>query len=203
VGSSARSKPVSRALHLQLGKRSYAETLSLQRRLHLAGKGIGVICVERGGDITYHGPGQLVCYPIVDLRDYGRDIKRYINRLEEAAIETLSTFGISGSRREGYPGVWVDGRKVASIGVYVRRWVTMHGIALNVATDPSHFAMIKPCGLNVEAISISEILGRPVDLAEVIPVFVSKLASLFGWELEEGEPGSFLEEDEAEPARLD
>lgn len=241
MASSARSKPVSRAIHLPLGKRSYAETLSIQRRLHarrllgeipdlaitvehepvftigrsgsianviahpaaLKREGIEVVAVERGGDITYHGPGQLVCYPIVDLRDHGRDIKLYIDRLEGAAVETLAAFGIAGSHRDGYPGVWVDGRKVASIGVYVRRWVTMHGIAINVATDPSHFAMIKPCGLDVEAISISEILDRPVAMAEVTYVFVSRLAALFGWELEEGEVGSLLEKDEAEPARLD
>jgi len=164
-------------------------------------EGIGVVTIERGGDITYHGPGQLVAYPIVDLRDRGRDIRCYIRLLEKAAIDTLSSFGINGSRREGHPGVWVDGRKIASIGVYVRRWVTMHGIALNIATDPAHFAMIRPCGLDVQAVSMADLLGRPVDLAEVIPVFVSKLASLFDWELEEAGVEELLEG--YEPTGLD
>lgn len=162
----------------------------------LAREGIEVIEVERGGDVTYHGPGQLVSYPIVDLRGYGRDIKGYIHRLEQAAIDTLASFGISGSRRPGHPGVWVDGRKIASIGVYVRRWVTMHGIALNVATDPAHFAMIRPGGLDVEAVSMSELIGRGVDLDEVRPVFLSKISSLFDWRLKETALDPLLEEDE-------
>jgi len=181
--------------------RSGSEGSILASRTLLKREGIEVIRVERGGDVTYHGPGQLVAYPIVDLRDRGRDVKGYIHLLEEAAIRTLSSFGIEGSRRNGYPGVWVKEGKIASIGVYVRRWVTMHGLALNVATDPAHFAMIKPCGLNVEAVSMSEILNRPVDLAEVIPVFVLKLASLFDWELEEAELDELLEE--YEPTGLD
>lgn len=181
--------------------RSGSEGSILASQASLKREGIELFPVERGGDVTYHGPGQLVAYPIVDLRDRGRDIKGYIRLLEEAAIRTLSSFGIEGSRRSGYPGVWAGGGKIASIGVYVRRWVTMHGIALNVATDPSHFAMIKPCGLDVQAVSMREVLDRPVDLEDVVPVFISELASLFDWELEEAELDELLEG--YEPTRLD
>jgi len=176
--------------------RSGSRSNILVSSAELEREGIEIVAVERGGDITYHGPGQLVAYPIVDLRSRDRDLRRYVRLLEEAAIDTLSSFGINGSRREGYPGVWAGGGKIASIGVYVRRWVTMHGIALNVATDPAHFAMIRPCGLDVQAVSMSELIGRGVDLDEVRPVFLSKISSLFDWRLEETGLDPLLEEDE-------
>jgi lipoic acid synthetase len=146
-------------------------------------EGIQLFEVERGGDITYHGPGQLVVYPIIDLRDYGRDVRAYVDRLEEATIRTLHAFGIEGRRESGHPGVWVDGRKVASIGVYVRRWITSHGLAINVDVDPRHFAMIRPCGLPVRAVSMAEVTEERSDVSEVRTRFLDEASALFGWSL--------------------
>jgi lipoate-protein ligase B len=153
-------------------------------------EGIEVFDIERGGDVTYHGPGQLVIYPIVDLRDHGRDVKRFVRWLEDAAIGTLKEMRIDGGRRDGFPGVWVGERKIASIGVYVRGWVTRHGLALNVAVNPAHFAMIRPCGLPVETVSIVQVLGRTVLMEQVRDLFLERLESLFDWELE---PSSLAE----------
>jgi len=147
-------------------------------------EGIEVFDVERGGDVTYHGPGQLVVYPIVDLREHGRDVKRFVAGLEATTIGTLDRLGIDAARRDGFPGVWVGDRKIASIGVYVRGWVTRHGLALNVAVNPSHFAMIRPCGLPIRTVSIAEIVGRAVPLGQVLERFVDGLRAEFGWDLD-------------------
>jgi len=143
--------------------------------------GIRVFEVERGGDITYHGPGQLVVYPILDLRGYGRDLRGYVERLEEATIRTLARFGIDGWRDSAMPGVWVDGGKIASIGVHVRRWITVHGLALNLDVNRDHFAMIRPCGLDVDAVSMSDLVDGAVDPATVRDAFLEEAADLFGW----------------------
>jgi lipoic acid synthetase len=146
-------------------------------------EGIEVFEVERGGDVTYHGPGQLVVYPIVDLREHGRDVKGFVRGLEDATIATLADLDIEAERRDGYPGVWVSNRKIASIGLYVNSWVTRHGLALNVAVNPAHFALIRPCGLSVETVSICDLLGRTVLLDRVRDVLLEQLAERFGWEL--------------------
>ncbi|MBU0595879.1 lipoyl(octanoyl) transferase LipB [Candidatus Bipolaricaulota bacterium] len=169
----------------------------LVERERLDAEGIGLCEVERGGDITYHGPGQLVVYPIVDLRQRGRDVKRFITDLEETAIRTLRVFGIDGGRRPGYPGVWVAAPpaalapgtyKIASIGVYVKQWVTRHGLALNVAVNPEHFAMIRPCGLDVAAVSTNDLLVRAVSLGRVRDAFLAEMAGVFGWAFETASP---------------
>ena len=147
-------------------------------------EGIEVFEVERGGDVTYHGPGQLVVYPIVDLREHDRDVKGFVRGLEDATIATLADLEIGAGREDGYPGVWASGRKIASIGVYVSGWVTRHGLALNVAVNPAHFAMIRPCGLPVETVSICDLLGRTVLLDRVQDKLLGRLAERFGWELE-------------------
>lgn len=110
-------------------------------------RGIDVFEIERGGDVTYHGPGQLVGYPIFDLTQHRRDLHWFLRRLEETLIAALDTLGVAGERREGYTGVWTAGRKIASIGIHVRQWVTWHGFALNVTTDLSAFDLIVPCGI--------------------------------------------------------
>ena len=145
-------------------------------------EGITVVEVERGGDITYHGPGQLVVYPILDLRGHGRDIKRYVERLEGAAIDALASYGVEADRRPGFPGVWVGERKVASIGITVRNWVTFHGLALNVDVNRVHFGMINPCGLGVEIVSIAD-FGDPPDLADVEKRFIEAFAAQLGREI--------------------
>lgn len=140
--------------------------------------GITIVDVERGGDITYHGPGQLVLYPILDLRGYGKDVHRYIGVLEEAIIQTLSEWGIESARRSGFPGVWVAERKIASIGVYVKNWVTIHGLALNVDVNQNHFRMIRPCGLPVETVSMTDLQDEDVSLSAVCAMMLLKLGCL-------------------------
>ncbi len=114
---------------------------------NLRRRGIEVFEVERGGDVTYHGPGQLVGYPIFDLREHREDLHWYLRQLEEALIRALATFGIPAERNPGYTGVWTRGRKIASIGVHAKQWVTWHGFALNVTTELSAFDLIVPCGI--------------------------------------------------------
>ena len=124
-----------------------------------AARGISIHRIERGGSITYHGPGQVVGYPIVDLRPRGRDIHRFIRELEEVLIRTLSELGIGARRRPGLTGVWVEDQKIAAIGVHVRHWITLHGFALNVTTELDPFRWIRPCGLDVPVTSVELQLG--------------------------------------------
>jgi lipoate-protein ligase B len=130
--------------------------------------GVPVLEVERGGEATWHGPGQLVAYPIAHLTEARRDLHRFQRDLEEVGIATLSDFGIEGGRREGLTGVWVGERKVQSLGIAVRRWVTWHGLALNVDCALSDFASFTPCGLDGAVMgSMAALLGREVSLAQV------------------------------------
>jgi lipoyl(octanoyl) transferase len=136
-----------------------------------AGQGVlphPVQVINRGGQATYHGPGQLVGYLIVDLHAYGQDLHAYLRAIEEGLIEYLQSCGLAARRREGLTGVWIENRKMASIGVGVRRWITMHGFALNVSRDLSGFDAIVPCGIeNVTMTSMEIETGRPRDLREV------------------------------------
>ena len=139
--------------------------------------------IERGGDVTYHGPGQLVGYPIFLLRQSERDLHLYLRNLEEALIQTAEEVGLAAGRRESWTGVWnrdAD-RKLASIGVAVKRWVTLHGFALNVATDLARFSAINPCGLEATVMaSLTSLLGRAVTLAEVKPIVARRMGTVFG-----------------------
>jgi len=143
--------------------------------------GYEVFRVNRGGDATWHGPGQLVGYPILDLRRHGADVHRYLRTLEGVLIAALADFGIAAGRRDGYAGVWLDARrKIASIGVGLRAWRTLHGFALNVDCDLARFAAIVPCGLaGVEMVSMKSVLGRPVALEEVADRVELELAKAF------------------------
>jgi lipoyl(octanoyl) transferase len=134
----------------------------------LAARGVEVFEVERGGDVTFHGPGQLVGYPIIDLKRHKRDLHWYLRQVEEALIVGLAGYGIAGERNPGYTGVWTQGRKIASIGVHARDWVTWHGFALNVSTDLAFFDLIVPCGISgVTMTSIERETGRSVPMEEV------------------------------------
>jgi lipoate-protein ligase B len=204
--------------HLPLGRRTYGETLDLQRKLHAkrcAGEigdvilsvehnpvftigrrgsrdsllvsedearaqGIQIFDVERGGDMTYHGPGQLVVYPILDLRGFGKDVHRFVRSLEEALLRVLKELGIEAALRNGYPGVWVGGRKIASIGVYVKHWVSYHGLSLNVSVNPDHFRMIRPCGLPVETVSVNDLCEPTVDFLDLQARLIRELGVLWG-----------------------
>lgn len=145
----------------------------------LAARGFEVYEIERGGDVTYHGPGQLVGYPILNLRTLDEDVVRYVRLLEATLIGALERFGIAGARLHGYPGVWVGDAKIAAIGVAVKRKVTMHGFALNVAPDLDQFEVINPCGLGKPVTSMARLLGRPMRLADVQPAVARSFAEVF------------------------
>jgi lipoyl(octanoyl) transferase len=131
---------------ITLGRNATTGSLLASTEL-LRQRGVTVVETDRGGDITYHGPGQLVGYPILKLAEGHRDIRRYVTDLEETLLKTLTEFGIEGRRDPVHRGVWVDGKKIASVGIRISRWVTSHGFALNVSTDLSYFSLIDPCGI--------------------------------------------------------
>jgi lipoyl(octanoyl) transferase len=154
----------------------------------LAARGVELFEVERGGDVTFHGPGQLVGYPIIDLKRHRKDLHWYLRQIEEALIQALAAYSIPGTRSEGLTGVWTQGRKIASIGVHARDWVTWHGFALNVTTDLSYFDLMVPCGIqSVTMTSVSRETGNPdVSLAEVSGAVVEAFARVFGLSLATG-----------------
>jgi lipoate-protein ligase B len=146
----------------------------------LAARGIDFHEVERGGDVTFHGPGQLVGYPIVDLKGHKQDLHWYLRQVEEALIDGLDDLGVVAKRHAGLTGVWTQGRKIASIGVHARDWVTWHGFALNVTTDLSYFDLIVPCGIDgVVMTSVQRELGHAPDAVEVERVIAAAFAEVF------------------------
>jgi len=155
---------------LTVGRAGHPENL-VASEASLRARGVEVVPIERGGDITYHGPGQILAYPILALAELpaGRDLHRYLRDLEEVLIGMLASYGIAADRRPPYTGVWVGDRKVAAIGVAVRRWITFHGFALNVDPDLGHFAWIHPCGIrDLGVTSMRELLGQAPPRAEVL-----------------------------------
>jgi len=134
----------------------------------------------RGGDVTYHGPGQLVGYPIINLKPDRQDVHRYVRDLEEVLIKTIRDFGVTGERIKGLTGVWVGNEKIAAIGVRIARWITSHGFALNVTTDLNYFQMIVPCGITDKGVtSLSRLLGRQVEMKEVARSFAERFGEVF------------------------
>lgn len=219
--ASTPGRPRLRACWLQ-GRRAYAETWILQRRIHesrllgacpdtllllehdpvvtvgrngragnvlvpeglLRARGVDLVATDRGGDVTYHGPGQVVGYTIVDLRAMHQDIHRFLREMEEGIIRAVASWGIEAGRRAGKTGVWVGDRKLASIGLKASHWVTMHGFALNVATDLSAFDLIVPCGIpDCRMTSLAELLGNAPDLRRVGDVVARELAQIWSREL--------------------
>jgi len=168
---------------ITLGRRdSAADVLASPRQL--AEMGVEVHKTTRGGQATYHGPGQLVCYPIVYVRPSRQSVRRYVQSLEEAIIRLADRFCISAHRREGMIGVWAEAEKLAAIGVAFSRHVAWHGLALNVSTDLSAFELIVPCGIaGGRVTSMERLLGRPVEVAQVRPVLVKCLADVLGLEV--------------------
>jgi lipoate-protein ligase B len=163
---------------ITIGRAGHAANILIPRET-LAARGFEVFEIERGGDVTYHGPGQLLGYPILNLRALDEDVVRFVRLLEATLIRVLETFGIEAARRRGYPGVWAGEAKIAAIGVAVKRKVTMHGFALNVDPDLGHFALINPCGLGKPVTSMARLLGRHVGLAEVQPAVSRAFADVF------------------------
>ena len=147
----------------------------------LQSKGVDLFEVERGGDVTFHGPGQLVGYPIIDLKRHRLDLHWYLRKIEEALINTLADYGITGERNTAFTGVWTRGKKIASIGVHARDWVTWHGFALNVTTDLSYFDLIIPCGIDgVVMTSIARELGsEEISMQDVHERVTAKFAEAF------------------------
>ncbi len=142
-----------------------------------------VLRVNRGGDITFHGPGQLVVYPIFDLTSHKKDLKYFLSKLEETAIKFLRDFGCSAFSKSGFTGVWVGNKKIASLGIAVKKWVSFHGLAININTNLAYFSLIKPCGLDVEMTSLSDILKYKINMEQAKKALVDKFISVFGLEL--------------------
>jgi len=165
---------------LTLGRLSDPAHILVPRRT-LAERGIDVVETDRGGDVTYHGPGQLVAYPILDLRRYRKDIGWYLRRIEEVVIGVLDDYGLPAGRIPQYTGVWVEGAKVAAIGVAIRRWVTYHGVSLNVTTDMDNFRLIAPCGISDRPVTSMHAMGATAAaVEEVAERFTTRFMKVFG-----------------------
>jgi len=161
------------------GRKSDASNILLTPEA-LAAQGIALEDAERGGDVTYHGPGQLVAYPILDLHQLQPSVGWYIRRLEEAIIQLLAGYGLEGDRIEGMTGVWVDGAKVAAIGIGIHHWVTFHGCAINVDPNMAHFQAIVPCGIADKPVtSLRALLGKAPEMDEVAGRFEQDFRSVF------------------------
>ncbi|MFQ5650434.1 MAG: lipoyl(octanoyl) transferase LipB [bacterium] len=165
--------------------------------------GIQVYRIDRGGDITYHGPGQIVGYPILDLHNYYLDVHRFLRDLEEVIIRTLAEYDISAGRVEGLTGVWVAEEKIAAIGVKVSRWVTMHGFALNVSTNLTYFGHIVPCGIVDKPVtSMHKLLSRQPSFIEVRSKIAENFSQVFGIDFREARIEDFLNTEASLPASV-
>ena len=151
---------------LTLGRMTNPKSILYQRN-EIEKRGVAIANVDRGGDVTLHAPGQLIVYPIFDLNKHGKDLKSYMERLQEVAVDLLKNFGILAISISGQRGVFVSSDKIISIGVGVRKWCTYHGLGINVNTDLSFFELIKPCGLDVRMTSMQKLKGHPVPLKDV------------------------------------
>lgn len=162
--------------------RNFQPSSLLRSREHIERLGISVCEVDRGGDATYHGPGQLVAYPILDLNQWKPSIKWYLRALEDVIVAVLARYSLRGERFEGYTGVWVGGAKVAAIGIGLHNWVTFHGIAINVDPNMAHFDLIVPCGIPDKPItSLKQLLDTPPTVAQVADDFVDCFAQTVGF----------------------
>lgn len=162
---------------LTMGRNGHMQNLLASPEV-LERAGVSFVHTDRGGDVTYHGPGQLVAWPIFDLREWKRDVVAYVRALEQVVMDTLGDFGIESERSEGFTGVWVQGRKVCAIGVHLSRWVTTHGLALNINTDLKYFQYIIPCGLTKPVASMAE-LGCNAGRDQVMSRLVRHFSRVF------------------------
>jgi len=171
---------------ITIGKSGKLENV-LASQAQLAEAGVSLFFVDRGGDVTYHGPGQLVAYPIIDLRQRGRDVHQYLRDLEEVIIRTLSDFSITACRDSSHAGVWVRDEEIAAIGLRVSKWVSMHGFALNVNIDLEQFSLINPCGFSDrKAASISSLLSQDVSIEAVTKKLLVRFSEVFNAQMEPG-----------------
>lgn len=180
---------------LTLGRRGQYSNILLHTK-ELEEMGVRTYEINRGGDVTYHGPGQIVGYPIMDLSNHGKDVKNYVWRIEEVFISLLKDqYGITAYRdKDKYTGVWVDNSKITAIGVAIKRWVTMHGFAFNVNTNLEHFRWITPCGITDRGVtSLQKILGRPLDFDLLNSQVAEYFCTVFGVEPEAAEINTLLQ----------
>jgi len=146
----------------------------------LKAKGVEIFQIERGGDVTYHGPGQLIAYPVFNLQLFKKDIHFFLRQLEEVAIDLLSDFGVTSLRQPGLTGVWVNKNKIASIGIAIKNWITFHGLSINIKKDDlSGFRMIKPCGLDIEMTSLEIETGRDIGIETIKKNLIAKFKDIF------------------------
>ena len=176
---------------ITMGRNGHSETLLASPEI-LERAGIELHYTNRGGDVTYHGPGQIVGYPIFDLREWKRDVVAYLRALEQVLIEALAEFGIAGERQPGATGVWVEGAKVAAMGVHISRWVTSHGFALNLDTDLDYFKYIVPCGLTQPVTSLRS-LGCDTSRDASRAMVTTSVAAAFGRVFERDMRGAKME----------
>jgi lipoyl(octanoyl) transferase len=170
---------------ITVGRNADGSALVSDRRL-IEARGARVVATDRGGDVTYHGPGQMVGYPILRLANGRRDIRRYVADLEEVLIDAVADFGIEAARHPVHRGVWVDDRKIASLGIRISRWVTMHGFALNVSTDLSFFSLMNPCGImGCTMTSMEKELGTAVAMAAVRDRVIAHFGRVFERDMRE------------------
>jgi len=169
---------------ITIGKSGKLQNILVSQE-QLQNSGISIVSTDRGGDVTYHGPGQLIGYPIIDLRDRGKNVRQYVHDIEEVIIRTLNDFGINSCRDRNHAGVWVKGEEIAAIGLRIKRWGTMHGFALNVNTDLEKFSLINPCGCSdIKATSCSRLLSREVLMEEVTTVLLAHFSEVFNFQME-------------------
>ncbi len=169
---------------LTLGANFHESNLLLNTGEYSA-MGIEIVKTDRGGDVTYHGPGQLVIYPIFDVSRHGKDLHRWMRDLEEVMLQVLQRYGLSGRRFEGFTGAWIEDEKIAAIGVKIRRWVSLHGIALNCNNGTEGFEGIVPCGISGYGVtSLTHVLGREVEVDEVKPRVIEAFSSVFNLEFD-------------------
>jgi len=187
---------------ITLGRRGDESNIVASREL-LARLGIEVHRVERGGDVTYHGPGQLVGYPILDLRGHRQDVGWYMHSLEEVLIRALSDFGVEAGHREGRIGVWVGEKNIAALGARIEEWITYHGFALNVSPDLSHFDLIIPCGYRGMGVtSMEEVLGEAPEMSEVRKSVAQRVGQVLGVEVRQAALEELLASREGEISAL-
>ncbi|MBN1913843.1 MAG: lipoyl(octanoyl) transferase LipB [Candidatus Omnitrophica bacterium] len=164
-----------------LGRQAKKESLKATEE-DLSKKGISLFSVERGGDATYHGPGQLIAYPVFNLSYFKKDIHFFLRRLEDVAIGFLAELGISGLRYEGLTGAWVEKRKIASLGIAIRNWITYHGLSINIQRDDlANFCLIRPCGMDIEMTSLEDELGQGVEPDSVKRKITEQFKNIFGF----------------------
>ena len=171
---------------ITIGKSGKLENVLVSQE-RLAKEGISLFFVGRGGDVTYHGPSQLVIYPIIDLKKRGRDVHKYVRDLEEVIIRTLNDFSITACRDRNHAGVWVAGEEIAAIGLRIRKWVSMHGVALNIDTDLEQFSLINICGFSDrKATSISKLLSKNISRETVTERLLAHFSEIFNAQIEWG-----------------